>query len=556
MIRTKYCGTAAKAGGNGENKPHPTVKGVSCLLTICKKRLSISAIVTACSFIFGCAALANNLTLTNQAMVAGGEGYTYVRFDISWNNSWRAKWEEPAGNTNINWDAAWVFMKYRVATNNARWQHASLSITNTDHSVVVSTAEATINVGLSTNAGGTNFGCGVFVYRSGEGNGNWTNTVKLRWNYALNGLMSTDRVDVSVQAIEMVYVPQGVFKVGSGGAESGSLTAGPWVSGSTVPFAITNESALMMTNDFGGLWGLSTSGNNTIGSTGVLATVYPKGYNAFYCMKYEITQGQWVDFFNLLTDTQKATRDITGGTYNSTGKGIDSETNRNTIAWTTGDATCTTPDRACNFLSWDDGVAYADWAGLRPMTELEFEKACRGPSDPVANEYAWATATIMSGTINLTFPEDGAETNTTSVISGAANYGDKYIQTNSENAGKGPIRAGLFATAVSTRITSGATFWGIMEMSGNLYEQVVTVGHNTGRLFTGSTGDGTLDSNGYAHYGFWPNASAAGAGFRGGDWIYISNNARTSDRNLAARANPVRYNSFGFRAVRSAVSGE
>jgi len=33
MIRTKYCGTAAKAGGNGENKPHPTVKGVSCLLT-------------------------------------------------------------------------------------------------------------------------------------------------------------------------------------------------------------------------------------------------------------------------------------------------------------------------------------------------------------------------------------------------------------------------------------------------------------------------------------------------------------------------------------------
>ena len=33
MIRTKYCGTAAKAGGNGENKPHPTVKGVSGLLT-------------------------------------------------------------------------------------------------------------------------------------------------------------------------------------------------------------------------------------------------------------------------------------------------------------------------------------------------------------------------------------------------------------------------------------------------------------------------------------------------------------------------------------------
>lgn len=33
MLRKKYCGTAAKAGGNGENKHHPTVKGVSCLLT-------------------------------------------------------------------------------------------------------------------------------------------------------------------------------------------------------------------------------------------------------------------------------------------------------------------------------------------------------------------------------------------------------------------------------------------------------------------------------------------------------------------------------------------
>jgi hypothetical protein len=28
-----YCGTAAKAGGNRENQPHPAVMGVPCLLT-------------------------------------------------------------------------------------------------------------------------------------------------------------------------------------------------------------------------------------------------------------------------------------------------------------------------------------------------------------------------------------------------------------------------------------------------------------------------------------------------------------------------------------------
>jgi len=32
MIRKKYCGTAAKAGGNGENKPRPKVMGGPCLL--------------------------------------------------------------------------------------------------------------------------------------------------------------------------------------------------------------------------------------------------------------------------------------------------------------------------------------------------------------------------------------------------------------------------------------------------------------------------------------------------------------------------------------------
>jgi hypothetical protein len=32
------------------------------------------------------------------------------------------------------------------------------------------------------------------------------------------------------------------------------------------------------------------------------------------------------------------------------------------------------------------------------MTELEYEKACRGPLMPVANEYAWGTTTISATT--------------------------------------------------------------------------------------------------------------------------------------------------------------
>ena len=38
MIWTKYCGTAAKAGGNRENKYCPVVTEVSCLLEILRTR--------------------------------------------------------------------------------------------------------------------------------------------------------------------------------------------------------------------------------------------------------------------------------------------------------------------------------------------------------------------------------------------------------------------------------------------------------------------------------------------------------------------------------------
>ena len=61
-------------------------------------------------------------------------------------------------------------------------------------------------------------------------------------------------------------------------------------------------------------------------------------------------------------------------------------------------------DRANNFISWAEATAYASWIGMRPMTEMEFEKSSRG-GGTTAYTYPWGntapsttTYTVDSGT--------------------------------------------------------------------------------------------------------------------------------------------------------------
>jgi formylglycine-generating enzyme required for sulfatase activity len=499
------------------------------------KRRIVVAVVAACLCMFTHTASANKIAVTNIMFSGGGDGYAFVQADISWNNSWKASWVEGAA-TITNWDAAWVFVKYRVATNNAPWLHATLSTNNSEHIVPT---QAMINVGLSTNAGATNFGCGVFLYRKNEGGGNWNNTVKLRWNYAQDGLVNTDRVDVCVNAIEMVYVPQGSFYVGDGTANN---VQGQFCSSNnyTKPLQITSEGALTLGGGGAGSLGnnntngMATADDFTDGVSQTLPSAYPKGYNGFYCMKYEISQGQYTDFLNILTSGQATKRyPNKNGNY------------RHTISGSYPNFTNTAPDRACNYLSWPDVAAYADWAGLRPMTELEFEKACRGPLTPVVDEYAWGNTTLTS--ITNFVGTDGSGTETAMPLTANCCSHTKV---------QGPVRCGLFATASSTRTASGASYWGIMEMSGNLFERSVTVGNVNGRAFTGAVGDGKLNATGDADAANWPDTSANGAGFRGGRWSSIWTGLRVSGRNSAAGVDPNRAETYGGRVVRSAPSGE
>ena len=494
---------------------------------------------------------ANNIQISNISLTGQNttSDFTMVQFDLTWENSWRIS----TGPS--NWDAAWIFVKYRVGS--GPWLHAFLN--NAGHNTGTGTA-ATITPGLMNTANAfnatTNPAMGAFVHRSGNGAGTFTQTgLQLRWNYGANGIADGEAVDIKVFAVEMVFVPQGAFQVGDGTTTS---VQGQFRNGSTnTPLTISSENALTL----GGTANGNLANNNNTGqaqaddfnntTTRTLPAAFPKGFNAFYCMKYEISQQQWIDFFNVLDNTQKSNRDITGGTHNSTGKGSDAVTNRNNISWTSGDATLnggTFGNVACNFLSWMDGAAFADWAALRPMTELEFEKACRGTLTPVADEYAWGTTNITGAT---GISNSGANNEV------ASNAGANIAFNNNANV-QGPLRVGSFATASSTREQAGASYYGIMDLSGNVWERPVSVGNATGRNFTAPIhGNGLLTDDGFCDISTWPGfvtnkvSGATGAGFRGQGWLGTSSVMRVSARDCGSCNFPERHGNYGFRAVRS-----
>ncbi|MCB9771761.1 MAG: SBBP repeat-containing protein [Candidatus Omnitrophica bacterium] len=293
---------------------------------------------------------------------------------------------------------------------------------------------------------------------------------------------------------------------------------------------------------------IDTSPITVTGLAGVTGnTSWPNGYSAFYMMKYEMTQGQYVDFLNTLSRVQQSTRveaTVTGNTianYYVMSNGTSVSARNGIRAPASGNGTSPTPivfgndlsangvfnesndgqNIAMNVLSWGDLLAYADWAGLRPFTELEFEKTARGPNSAVSNEYAWGTSVV---TIASTILDDGRNTERVS------ESGEGL--TTLENYTAGPLRVGFAATNATNRISAGAGYYGNMDLSGNAGEMAVTLGNSVGRSFTGTHGDGTLTSTasfeGNATNTDWPGINgttnkgvtgASGSGSRGSTWF-------------------------------------
>lgn len=419
--------------------------------------------------------LSNNIRIENISL----SNDTTLTFAISWDNSWRNV------HAPSNHDAVWLFIKHR-GCGSLKWEHADLSSNSADH-----TGSGLLEVYVDGKDAGVN-AKGVFIRRRTHGSGNIVNqTISIRLSDIANG-----EFDFKVFGVEMVQVPEGEFYVGDGNTDNyhHNFKQG----NSTDPFLISSEAAITAGTGAGQIYCQAAGSNRTPLN---MPATFPKGFNEFYSMKYEISQQQYVDFLNCLNSDQVAARYLT---INASGINLQG-------AWP--EITTLYPHRAMGNFSWQDFLAYLDWSCLRPMTELEYEKLCRGPVEPVLHEKAWGTTGMTAGT---TIGDAGLPTEH---VTNAIGTGTGLLRAGSTTV----IRCGFAAKPTTDRLSSGSGYYGAMELSGNIGELVVGVVHALGVAFKPVLGDGVLTNSpgaGFSNVESWPSPESTrnGAILRGGSY--------------------------------------
>ncbi len=386
-----------------------------------------------------------------------------VIFDLKWNNSW---------NNAKNHDAVWVFMKF-----NGYWNN-QVKLSPSGHSILKNRTNASDpEIRISEDR------LGFYIVPPS----NYRGTIDVKLQMVMDTTERTINWEklkgMKVHGIEMVYIPNGSFYVGTPDAQ-GTTRAALYESDESGhmanPYHITSEEQIKVGPNSGALyyWSENTLYNGD--QTGPIPMDFPKGFEAFYIMKYELTQGQYVDFLNSIPDNWTFIRSPIGGRkYYEKRGGIYFE----------GKYKAKSYNRPMNYISFTDGLAYSDWACLRPITELEYEKAARGPGKPIDAEFVWGTQSYN----NL----------------------ERYVTEDFELKFENGFDESQLDD--SKRDVFGASYYWVMDLSGSLWEKVITIGNPRGRAFKGSHGDGILDF-GSATNEDWPDNDneQGGFGYRGG----------------------------------------
>lgn len=475
---------------------------------------------------------ASNVTVSNTQLTAIDGDSARISFDLQWDHSWRKDSEEP-----YNYDGVWIFVKYRDCLEKqtgspSEYLHAWLDTDSTRHTINSSTVGGApvsliCQTGL-TNVSGTDRGMGVFIYQEpGTRKGDViADSISLLWRTGEHSPAedaTANTYDIQVFAIEMVYVPTDSFYLGDGISNDRFYDN---ALGGSYQFKI-NSANMTYSTDNGENLAADASQNITINPD------FPNGYQGYWIMKYEISQDQYRGFLNTLSRSMQDYRveaDIAQDEATVSNKYILSNTQtmsyRNAIVCPTIIGTGGEPvtfymdydgdlaynenedgaNIACNYLSKADVLAYMDWAALRPITEMEYEKACRGPYEKPfgrTEQKPWGNAIIneVTGIENEGTP---SETASNLGVEGICNY-------NANLSINGPLRCGFAATDTSDRYTSGAGYYGVYEMAGNVMDLAITLlwinSYPDADDFDGKAGDGLLSNTARANVDTWPQGA-------------------------------------------------
>jgi hypothetical protein len=215
------------------------------------------------------AARAQSVRIENVTVVPRDAKTAAITFDISWSGSWR---------TEINHDAAWVFFKIQPK-GEATWRHARLVADKVIDPTGYSAGKgAAVELVVPDGKDGYT---GLFVRRAAP---------HVPANLAVSNvtvLAETPAQNTEVRAfgIVMVYVPEGPFYLGSGGAEAKGFYRYTDGSQSTQPYRVTGPGKIPIGTRDGCLWardgGMDKDG-------GEIPASFPNGYAAFYFMKAQM----------------------------------------------------------------------------------------------------------------------------------------------------------------------------------------------------------------------------------------------------------------------------
>ncbi len=478
-----------------------------------------SMIILFCA-ILNLSSVASDLSIEGVEWSQHSNPFQYkVKLTVSWNNSWRNE---------KNYDAAWLFLKYvGPSYQQTGYRHAKLNASG--HRLLLNhingSPDPTIEIPEDR--------IGLFIYPSSKYRGQVRWTIELALDTAMlreQGFNPNARL-LNAHGIEMVQIPQGPFTIGEADTAAAWRNYALFISdGNGKPGGLkriaSEEENIKVGKEKGELYYNSQVTIYHGDQKGIIPSTFPKGYNSFYIMKYETTQGQYAAFLNCISNAAAASRVNFGGR--------DYYTYRGSIRLEKEQYIAVSPNRPCNFISWDDACAYADWAGLRPMTELEYEKACRGPQQPIPGEYPW-------------------NTNNKIKLQRIVNRDDELVWIN-----------GLKENDLneSNRDQFGASYYWVMDLAGSLWERCVTIGDSTGRAFRGTHGDGMLAPYGFASNADWPRGSTetAGFGFKGGGYYEhnmqyggFNPHSPIGNRNFGSWPGGARSLAYSSRFVRTAI---